>query len=152
MMQSQSPVAARTLAVPGSGEPGRPGHDPLELPGTPWSVRTAGTPGARPSLEVYAHGILLDVVVATPLATAVLCGACRASAAGAAVSLAWGRLPAGGAPVAVEFSTRGLRARTQRAGPAELGWWFWIAPADGEFTTVTVTHPGGRERCRVRRP
>ena len=152
MMQSQSAVAAHSAADPGCKEPGRPGHDPLELPGTPWSVRTAGGPGARPSLEVYAHGILLDVVVATPLAAAVLRGACRASTNGRTVSLAWGRLPAGGAPVAVEFSTHGLRPRTQRADAAEVGWWFWIAQADGDFTAVTVTHPGGRERCRVRRP
>ena len=124
----------------------------MELPGTPWSVRVAGGPQARPSLEVYAHGILLDVLVATPLSPAVLGGACRSSCAGGPVSVAWGRLPAGGRPVTVEFSTRGLRARTQRAEAAELGWWFWIALADGDFTAVTVTHPGGRERCRVRRP
>ncbi len=152
MMQSQSCVAAQSTSEPGCGEPGRPGQEPLELPGTPWSLRTAGGPGARPSLEVYAHGILLDVVVATPLSVAVLRGACRASTGGRAMSLAWGRLPADGAPVTVEFGTHGLRPRTQRASAAELGWWFWIAQADGDFTSVTATHPGGRERCRVRRP
>ena len=152
MTQSHSPVADHPFPAPGCGDPGRPGQDPLELPGTPWSVRIAGGPGSRPSLEVYAHGILLDVVVVTPLSPGVLRGACRASGPdGRPLSLAWGRVPADGSPVGVEFSTPGLRPRTGPARLVELGWWFWLALADGDFAGATASHAGGRERCRARR-
>lgn len=163
MTQPLAPARAGLLVLPGPGEePG--GRHELRLPGTPWSVRTAGWPGGRPFAEVYAAGALLDVVVFTPLSAAILRGACRAAPGGQPQALAWGRLPAAGdpqaqavmaadggpGPVTVEFSRPGLRPQPHRAEVTGVGRWFWLAAADGRFTAVTVTHPRGRQRRRVR--
>lgn len=147
MLDSHSPDEARPITEPGC----RPAGGLTELPGTPWSVRTAaGSPG-RPSLEVYAGGVLVDVVVATPLTAGVLRGACRAGRGSRQQAIAWGRIPADGTPVRVEFTAGGRRQPPTDAAVTGLGRWFWVALADGEITAVTVTHRGGRERRRVRR-
>jgi hypothetical protein len=148
MTGSQSPVCAGLPARSGDGDPD---HGLRQLAGTLWAVRTAGGPGACPSLEVYADGLLLDVVVATSLSRAVLRGSCRASVAGRGQAIAWGRLPPGGPPVAVTFAAAGRGSRPGTAAVTELGRWFWVAVAEGAVSAVTVTHPGGRERQRIRK-
>lgn len=149
MTQRQAPARAGLPVLPGSGE-GPGGRRELRLPGTPWSVRTPGWPGVRAFAEVYAAGALLDVVVFTRLSATILRGACRAAPDGQPQALAWGRLPTDGAPVTVEFSRPGLRPRAHRAEVTCVGGWFWLAAAGGLFTAVTVTHPRGRQRSRVR--
>jgi hypothetical protein len=138
-------------AVPACREPACYPGDRWPLPGTPWSLRTAGGLGAHPALEVYAGGTLLDVMVATPLSAAVLRGARRAAVAGRLPALAWGLLPADGPPVTVEFRQPGLRRPARRGEVTEVGWWFWVALAEGRFSAVSVAHRGGRERQRLRR-
>lgn len=124
----------------------------MPLPGTPFAVRTAAGPPGRPSLEVYASGVLIDVVVLTPLSAAVLRGACSVRRAGSRQAIAWGRLPeAPGEPVRVEFTAAGRHRRPRPAVVTVLGSWFWVALADGEVTGVTAAHSGGEERRRVRR-
>jgi hypothetical protein len=131
---------------PAAGLAGR-----LDIPGTRWSVRIVpGGPG-WPSLEVYAGCVLLDVVVATSLTPAVLRGACRANGRPRPQALAWGRLPAGRPPVRARFTRSGLRPQAQIIEVSELGCWFWLAVAEGDFSVVTVTHPGGQERRRLRK-
>jgi hypothetical protein len=137
----QDPAGPETACHPG---------DLWQLPGTPWSLRTAGAAGSHPAVEVYAGGTLLDVVVATPLSATVLRGARRAAAAGRLHALAWGRLPADGPPITVEFRRPGLRRPAEPGQVTEVGWWFWVAVADGRFGTVSVTHRGGRERRHLR--
>lgn len=150
MTHRHTPAKAGPLGLPAPGEDPGPHHE-LQLPGTPWSVHTAGWPGARPSMEVYAAGVLLDVVVLTPFSACVLRGACRAAPAGEPQALAWGRLPADGAPVAVDFSRFGLRPQARPAQVTEVGGWFWMAVASGRFTAATAWHRDGREHCRARR-
>lgn len=152
MTDRRSPAEAGLTVMPAPAEgPGGARREPLPLPGTPWSLRTAGGRGSRPSLEVYAAGVLLDVVVASPLSAAILCGACSAGTGAGPRSLAWGRLPLDGTPVVVEFSRLGLPPRQQAAAVAEVDRWFWVAMAGGRFTTVAAAHRGGRERRRMRR-
>lgn len=143
-------VAGLTVMTAAPDDRGGARRDLLPLPGTPWSLRTSGGPGARPSLEVYAAQVLLDVVVATPLSAGLLRGACAARTPAGPRSLAWGRLPADGAPLAVEFVRPGLRPQRQAAAVTEVDRWFWLAMADGRFTAVTAAHRGGRERRRLR--
>ena len=155
MTHWQSPARAGLIDMPGpgghpGGHPGGGQREPLPLPGTPWSLRTTDGQGARPALEVYAAGVLLDVVVATPLSAGILRGACVAEAGGRPCSLAWGRLPERGQRLAVEFSRLALRPRPQPAQVIEVDWWFWVAMAGGRFATVTAAHPGGQERRRLR--
>ncbi len=141
----------------------RPDPDP-GLPGLPWWIRPAAGPAGRPAVEIYAAGRIVDVLVAPALAVRVLRGACSVTQAGQRWALAWGYLPPG-AGLSVVFS-RGLALG--RAGPARISMiagWFWVAPAEGRFRSVTVHHDtvdrggvdrggvdhgGGRERCRVR--
>jgi len=154
MTDRHSPAEAGLLFLPAPRgpreDPGGARRGPLPLPGTPWLLRTAGGRGARPSLEVYAAGVLLDVIVATPLSVAVLCGGCSAGTGAGTCSLAWGRLPADGAAVTVEFARPGLPRRRRAAAVAEVDRSFWVATASGRFTTVTAAHRDGRERRRMR--
>jgi hypothetical protein len=114
------------------------------LPGRPWSVRLAGARSARPALELYEGGVLLDVMSSTPVAPQLVRGVRAASWAGRQRVLAWGRLPAAGARISVEFSSRpraGRRAVT--AAVIEITPWCWLAVADGRFDRVAV-RSGGR--------
>jgi hypothetical protein len=113
------------------------------LPGLPWAVRLAGARSARPALELYEGGILLDVVSSTPIAPQLVRGIRAASLAGRQRGLAWGRLPSAGADIAVEFSSRPGRRRAVTATVIEITAWAWLAVADGRFDRVAV-RSGGR--------
>ncbi len=113
------------------------------LPGLPWSVRLAGADSPRPALELYEDGVLLDVVSSTPVAPQLVRGVRAASHGGGLLVLAWGRLPAAGAHVAVEFSSRRHRCRSVPAAVIDITQWCWLAVADGGFDRVAV-QSGGR--------
>ncbi len=119
------------------------------LPCTPWSVRAARGPGARPALEIYEAGDLVGLIVATPLAPQILRGARRAVCRGPDCALAWGQLPADGAPLTVTFIRGRLRGRAELAEVIEVGGWCWLAVAAGRFGSVTVSHRGTCERRRI---
>jgi hypothetical protein len=109
------------------------------LPGLPWAVRLAGARSARPALELYEGGILLDVVSSTPIAPQLVRGISAASGSGGQRVLAWGRLPAPGAHIGVEFSSRpGRRRRVTTATVIEITPWCWLAVVDGRFDRVAV--------------
>jgi hypothetical protein len=127
-----------------------------QLPGTPWSVRTARGTAGRPAMEVYAGQTLLDVVVATPLTAEILRGARRTYWNDQSHAVAWGRLPADGSPIEVRFSLgRAARRETpgaQRGQVADvtvIEEWFWLAMAQGRFDTVTVTRDELRRQRRI---
>ncbi|MFE6870339.1 hypothetical protein ACFVFS_27770 [Kitasatospora sp. NPDC057692] len=160
-------------ASDGLGGPGRihgfDGFDGFGAPGGPcgpvgpWSVRSvpAGR-GRRAALEVYEHGELVDVVVASRLGRGLLRGA-RAWAGAASGSrsgpggrrsvrhgLAWGRLPDGGAAPAVGFTRGGLLRLPGRHSPVvtagevvTVAGEFWLAWAEGVLDGVLVEAPGG---------
>ena len=126
-----------------------PDGDPVPLPGTPWSVRPAAGPAARPAVEIYAAGTMVDVMVAPALAPRVLRGACSLGWQDQPCAVAWGFLPA--RPGFSVWFTRGpARSRCLAAAVCVIAGSFWIAPAEGRFREVTVQHGGGRDRCRVR--
>jgi hypothetical protein len=144
---------------------------PLQISRMPWLVRISGGTTGWPAMEVYAADDLLDVVVATPLAAGILRGSRRAAWDGLPGAIAWGRMPADGAGVAVHFARHrfGRRPgspaqRTDRGGrpdrerypggicPAQVsvvGERFWVATADGRFDSATVVCHGTQERRRV---
>ena len=123
--------------------------DDLPLLDSPWSVRFAlGTRG-RTALEVYRAGLLLDILVARPLAADLLRGARRASSNGRPSVLAWGHLPPDGIPPAVVCSQRSHTRQPAEAMTAAGS--FWLATLEGCFDRVTATRPDGTsERLRVR--
>lgn len=134
------------------------GREPA-APGGPWEVRRSGGGGGhrrgRPALEVYEHGELLDVLVASRLSPQLLRGARRSADGGRRLSLAWGRLPAHGPLPLVEF-TGGrlpLRRRARVVAPAvTVSGEFWLAWAEGPFRTVTLRDSTGgapAERLRL---
>lgn len=124
-------------------------QDGPSLPASPWSVRLAQGTRGRTALEVYNAGLLLDVLVARPLAPELLRGARRAVANGCSSVLAWGHLPPDGVPPEVVFSQRHRAALTGE--PAVTAGAFWFALAEGAFDRVTATHrDGAQERLRVR--
>ena len=126
-----------------------PGVDTLPLLDSPWSVRFAHGTRGRVALEVYNAGLLLDVLVAQPLAADLLRGARRTVFNGRSSVLAWGHLPPDGIPPAV-LLTRRHRA-PHAAEPSTGAGVFWIALAQGSFDRVTATHlDGTSERLRVR--
>jgi hypothetical protein len=136
------------------------GHDPASpevpaaggsLPGLPWSVRLAGARSARPALELYEGGDLLDVVSSTPVAPQLVRGTRAASHAGSQRVLAWGRLPAAGAHVAVEFSNGPGSRRAVTAAVIEITAWCWLAVADGRFDRVAVRSGGSCLQHKVPR-
>ncbi|HTW04100.1 MAG TPA: hypothetical protein VMF87_27630 [Streptosporangiaceae bacterium] len=126
------------------------------LPGGPWRARTSRGTTGRAAMALYAAGTLLDVVVATALADEVLRGARRAVWNGRAQAIAWGRLTEpdahgpGHSDVAVFFARgrRGRRWNRDRrqdvcvADVVGLADCFWVAIADGSFSTVTVIRRG----------
>ena len=126
------------------------GSEWLYLPGTPWSLRLAGSSGGRPALEVYAAGSLIDVMVASPRASQLLHGACRAAVGKQARAIAWGCLStARGELPSVEFIHGRIRRRAQPALAESVVGWFWFADADGRFSQVAVTSRETRESCRI---
>jgi hypothetical protein len=124
-------------------------HGPYELPRTPWSVRVSRETAARPAMEVYAAETLLDVVVATPLAAGVLCGASRTVAGGQHRAIAWGRLVGSSSGITVRFSRRWPGGSAQAAEVTPVNDFFWVALADGRFARVTTTYRGVGERRRI---
>lgn len=122
----------------------------LYLPGTPWSMRLACGSADRPALEIYAAGSLIDVVVASSLASRLLRGACKAVIGRQARAIAWGCLPTtrGKAP-SVEFMS-GIRRRGHVQQAETVADWFWFADAGGRFSKVMVTSQAVRASCRTR--
>ena len=120
-------------------------------------MRRSGTGGGhrrgRPALEVYEHGELLDVVVASRLSPRLLRGARRSTRGGRRLSLAWGRLPPCGPPPLVEFAAGRLPLRRRVVAPAvTVSGVFWLAWAEGPFTTVRLRDTTGdapAERLRL---
>jgi hypothetical protein len=123
----------------------------LVLPGRPWAVRLAGGHSARPALEVYQAGDLLDVVSSTRLAPALLRGARAAEGGAGPCVLAWGRMPAIGASPEVEFTLGRRRPFSQPGTVLRLTSWCWLAVADGRFDRVAVRSGEGCVRTRIRR-
>lgn len=125
-------------------------QDLLQLPGTPWAIRAAGGSGGRTALEMYAAGILMDVMVAQSLAPQILRGARSAVWAGQPCAVAWGCLPADETSLAVTFGRGRVRPRLSAAEVMTIADWFWMALADRRADSVTVTSHGRAERCRTR--
>jgi hypothetical protein len=126
------------------------GPEWLYLPGTPWSLRLAGSSGGRPALEVYAAGSLVDVMVASSRASQLLHGACRAAVGRQERVIAWGCLPTAGSELpSVEFIHGRICHRAQPAAAESVVGWFWFADSDGRFSQVAVTSQEGRESCRI---
>ncbi|WP_280690309.1 hypothetical protein [Kitasatospora sp. GAS204B] len=119
----------------------------------PWSARLTVSRGGRPALEVYEHGELLDVVVASTLGGQLLRGARRAVVDGQRpTGFAWGRLDAAGRLPAVVFAGGRLRPLWRPAEPRELDGGFWLATAPGPLAGVVASWPDGhRERLRPSR-
>jgi len=116
---------------------------------SPWSVRFGRGTRGRVALEVYNNGLLLDVLVARPLAADVLRGARRGGREGHPSVLAWGHLPPNGAPPDVRFSRR--HRKPVGAEPLRAGGEFWVAQVEGWYDHVSAVLPdGGRQRLRVR--
>ncbi len=124
-------------------------HDPYELIRTSWSVRVSRQTAARPAMEIYAAGILLDVVVATPLSAGTPCGASRMAAGGQHHAIAWGRLIGSASGITVRFSRRRLGGGGHTADVMPVNDWFWVATAEGRFASVTVTYLGVSQRRRI---
>jgi hypothetical protein len=124
-------------------------HDPDELLRTSWAVRVSRETAARPAMEIYAAGTLLDVVVATPLSAGTLCGASRMVVNGQHHAIAWGRLIGSAAGIAVRFSRRRLGGGGHTADVMPVNEWFWVATAEGRFASVTVTYLGASQRRRI---
>lgn len=124
-------------------------HGGLPLLDSPWSIRFARGTRGRTALEVYNIGLLVDVLVARPLAADLLRGARRATAHGHSSVLAWGHLPPDGVPPGVVFTRRNQEPCP--AEPVAAADAFWLAVAEGEYDRVTATHRDhGSERLRVR--
>jgi hypothetical protein len=119
------------------------------VPGPPWSFRLAGVRSARPAVELYEAGVLLDVVSSTPVAPQLVRGARAASLAGRRRALVWGRLPATGDRIAVEFSCGTVRRHAHSATVIEITGWCWLAVADGQFDRVVVGVGACRQQHRV---
>jgi hypothetical protein len=150
---------ATLVTVP--DKPGTKGDQPMAssvwpderyLAGTPWSIRLGRASQGQPALEVYDAEILIDVVVATPVAPEILRGARRAVCRGHPSAVAWGRLPADFAAPTVLF-TQGRRHRDgQEPELITVGGFCWLAVIHGRFNGVTVNHPGARcGRLRLRK-
>ncbi|MFF7632069.1 hypothetical protein ACFZB9_02795 [Kitasatospora sp. NPDC008050] len=145
----------------------------------PWSIRLTGG-GARPALEVYEHGELIDVLVASSLSEDLLRGARRFDGAGrldgsglvdaaglvdgsgvvevagpgggAAAGFAWGRVDADGSAPEVAFTGGRLRRTWRPAEVVVVGGEFWLGWAPGPLVDVRAHRPdGGTERLRAGR-
>lgn len=120
--------------------------------GAPWSVRTPARPSRRPTLEIYEHGELLDVLVASALSGRLLRGARRQVREGRSTGLAWGRLAGDGSVPAVAFTAGRLRPRWRAAEVAVVGQEFWFAWTPDRLAGVQLRHPdGSTERLRPTR-
>ncbi|MFJ8430526.1 hypothetical protein ACIQ9P_04395 [Kitasatospora sp. NPDC094019] len=123
----------------------------------PWSVRSvgAGRSRGRAALEIYEHDELVDVLVASRLASGLLRGARAWAGVGAGgrrrfrQGLAWGRLPRGGAVPVVGFTGGRLLRLPGRPGPVvrtaevvTVGGEFWLAWGEGVFDGVLVEAGG----------
>lgn len=131
-----------------------PGTSRRLLPGTPWSMRFGRASMGRTALELYAGDDLLDVVVPTPLAPGILCGARAGVCDGRPMALAWGVLEAGQVfPSTVVFTRSRLRGALHQEAEAFLvEGSFWLSFSDGRFGSVTVTRSDGGSEChRIRR-
>jgi hypothetical protein len=127
-----------------------PADGAIRLPGTPWSIRHAAGWDARPALEIYEAGALLDVVVPTPLAAGILRGARRAPDGAGWHAIAWGCLPADRAGLTIEFRRRTVTRRVSRPAPVtEFAGSFWLAKASGRHSTVTATCQHVSQRIRI---
>ncbi|GAA0677517.1 hypothetical protein GCM10010193_33490 [Kitasatospora atroaurantiaca] len=115
----------------------------------PWSVRTTQPRRGRVALEVYEHGELLDVMVASTLSTALLRGARRCIRGGRPAGFAWGRLPADGSLPVVAFTGGWLGRSRQSARVVPLADAFWLAWADEPCGGVLVQH-GDEPPTRLR--
>ncbi|MFJ8624179.1 hypothetical protein ACIRD3_15200 [Kitasatospora sp. NPDC093550] len=152
------PVPGNHGGVPGGAL--RPASEPegtLSAGAGPWSVRSVGSGRGRAALELYQHGELADVLVASRLTPQLLRGARRSPSGGRdRHALAWGRLPADGtAPSVVFTGRRGLRPRGHRvaAEVVTVAGRFWLAWAEGPVDAVLVEHPadGPAERLPLER-
>ncbi|PYC68038.1 hypothetical protein C7C46_29740 [Streptomyces tateyamensis] len=114
-----------------------------QVPG-PWSVRRAAGRSGRAALEVYEDGELIDVLVASALATGSAgCGVLRGARRGPAGTFAWGRLgPDGAAPV-VLVAERRLRPRWAAAGLTLVADEFWLAHLPVAGFAVVARGAGG---------
>lgn len=122
----------------------------LVLPGRPWAVRLAGSHSACPALEVYAAGVLLDVVSSTRLDAPLLRGTRAADGGAGPCALAWGRLPMSGTTPQVDFS-RGRRWPDGRSATVlKLTSWCWLAVADGQFSRVAVWSADRSAQAKIR--
>ncbi|HEY2312094.1 MAG TPA: hypothetical protein VGH96_00665 [Streptosporangiaceae bacterium] len=108
-------------------------------PGPPWSFRLAGARSVRPAVELYEADALLDVVSSTPVAPQLVRGARATAGASCQRVIAWGRLPAAGGGLAVEFRGGTIRRRAAPAAVIKITDWCWIAVADGRFDRVVVS-------------
>ncbi|MEV6973853.1 hypothetical protein [Kitasatospora sp. NPDC093806] len=168
-------VAEGRLPVGPAGLPGGPAWSggPGALggpagPAGPWSVRSvaAGRDRGRAALEVYEHGELVDVLVASRLGGGLLRGARAWAGPGTGAGLglgaglgarrrrrhglAWGRLPKGGTVPVVGFTGRRLLRLPGRPAPAPVpaevvtvAGEFWLGWAEGVFDGVLVEAAGG---------
>lgn len=119
----------------------------------PWSYRIAGAGSARPAVELYESGSLIDVVSSARLSPQVLRGARVAQIPDGVRAAAWGRIPPSGGLPAVDFSRGRLRKVRVVAPVIEISDWCWLAIADGRFDAVTVQcgHGGIQRQLRVSR-
>jgi hypothetical protein len=118
-------------------------------PGAPWSIRLAGARSARPALELYEDGVLLDVVSSTPVAPQLVRGARTATQNGCQRVIAWGRLPPAGPDVAVEFCRGAIRCHCLPAAVIKIYGWCWLAVAEGQFDKAIVRSGGRHQRHRL---
>jgi hypothetical protein len=137
-----------------------PGRSELSSPGLRsvglwsaglWSVRLAGAGSASPAIELYAAGVLIDVVSATPVAPQLLRGARAVTLGPVQCALAWGRQPGPGAAVVAEFSRGRLRRQARPAAVVQVAPWCWLAVAGGRFTRVDVQAGPRRAGLRLAR-
>lgn len=138
------------IAAPdfGAGLPAVPAEQ-TPLSGYPWTLRLARAGRSGPAVEIYEHGVLIDVVTATSVARLFVRGARAGSGPAGPCALAWGRMPEAGGLPAVEFRPRCWRGSAVPASPVLAVGWLWIAIVNGRLAAVTVTVAGTTYRCRV---
>jgi hypothetical protein len=119
------------------------------LAATPWSVRRARGPGARPALELYEAGRLADIIMATAVASQILRGARQSRRDGQVFSLAWGCLPADGQAVSVTFTRNWPRRIAVGSEVVEALGLAWFAVVAGGFAVAGAGHHGHCDRLRL---
>lgn len=141
----------RTVEAGGTRDAAQ-GHAPDAMgwpTGTPWAVRTAHRRQGRPALEVYEHGELIDVLVASSLTGELLRGARRSVSAGRSTGFAWGRLAVDGSMPQVAFAFARLRPLWRPAETVTVAGEFWLAWAPGPLVAVRAWQlEGNAERLR----